>query len=190
VTDEPVDLDDEPSLIDASRRGDTNAFAALVGRYQQMIHALTYRMCGSEADAADLAQDAFVLAWQRLDSFRGEARFSSWLYRIAMNLCLNWKVRLAREARLRAEWSDNEIAADTSEASDPRTPVVREALLALPAKQRAAIVMTIFDGMSHGQAARVLGCSETTISWRVFSAKRKLKCWLEHPSRRKHELPS
>ena len=190
VTDEPVDLDDEPSLIDASRRGDTTAFAALVARYQQMIHALTFRMCGSEADSADLAQDAFVLAWQRLDSFRGEARFSSWLYRIAMNICLNWKVRAVREARLRTEWSINEIAADSSQAPDPRTPLVQEALLTLPAKQRAAVVLTIYDGMSHGDAAQILGCSETTVSWRVFSAKRKLKRWLEHPSRRRTKRPS
>ena len=96
-----VNLDDEPSLVEASRRGNPEAFASLVTRHQRMIHALTYRMSGSEAEASDLAQEAFVQAWRRLDHFRGEARFSSWLYRIAVNLCLNWKAQEAREARAR-----------------------------------------------------------------------------------------
>jgi RNA polymerase sigma-70 factor (ECF subfamily) len=177
-----VDLDDEPSLIDASRRGDSGAFASLVARYQRMIHALTYRMSGSEADAADLAQEAFVLAWRRLDSFREESRFSSWLYRIAVNLCLNWNVRTARENRARTEWSRMEATSGPSE-SDPRAAFVQEALLKLPPKQRAAIVLTVYDEMSHGAAARVLECSEATVSWRVFAARRKLKRLLEQRRR-------
>src|SRR5262249_4142206 len=82
----PVKADDETSLIDASRRGDAEAFSELITRYQKMIHALTFRMSGSAADASDLAQETFVQAWRKLHAFRGEAKFSSWLYRIAVNL--------------------------------------------------------------------------------------------------------
>lgn len=174
-----MNLDDEPSLIDTSRRGDHEAFTRLVTRYQRMIHALAYRMCGSEADATDLAQEAFVLAWQRIDHFRGKARFSSWLYRIAVNLCLNWKAREAREARARSEWSDLSIGAGGASEGDPRAGLVQEALMKLPAKQRAAMVLTVCEGLKHEEAAQILGCSETTVSWRVFAAKAKLKRWLE-----------
>ena len=179
-----MEFENEPALIDASRRGDTDAFALLVERHQRMIHALTYRMSGSEADAADLAQDAFVLAWQRLDTFRHDAKFSSWLYRIAVNHCLNWKGRAVREAKARAEWSDAEAASASSDSVDPRVALVPAALLKLPPKQRAAIVLTVFDGMTHDAAAQVLGCSETTVSWRIFAAKRKLKRWLQQPRSR------
>jgi RNA polymerase sigma-70 factor (ECF subfamily) len=175
----PVNLDDERLLIDASRRGDPEAFASLVARYQRMIHALTYRMSGSEADASDLAQESFVQAWRRLDSFRGEARFSSWLYRIALNLCLNWKARQAREVLVRTEWSEAAGGATHNDGLDRRASFVQEALMKLPAKQRAAVVLTVYDGLTHGEAAGLLGCAETTISWRVFSAKAKLKRWLQ-----------
>jgi RNA polymerase sigma-70 factor, ECF subfamily len=177
-----VNCDDEPSLIDASRQGDPEAFSSLVARYQQMIHALTYRMSGSEADASDLAQEVFVQAWRRLATFRGEARFSSWLYRIAVNQCLTWKTRRTREALARAEWSDVESTASSGD-EDRRVAFVQEALMKLPAKQRAAIALTVYEGMKHEEAARVLGCSETTVSWRIFAAKAKLKRWLQRMDR-------
>ena len=181
-----VNLDDEPSLVEASRRGNPEAFASLVTRHQRMIHALTYRMSGSEAEASDLAQEAFVQAWRRLEHFRGEARFSSWLYRIAVNLCLNWKAREARETRARTAWGDL-AANEGSSPGDRRTVLVQEALMKLPAKQRAAIVLTVYDGLKHEEAARLLGCSETTVSWRVFAAKAKLKRWLEKMDGQKGE---
>jgi RNA polymerase sigma-70 factor (ECF subfamily) len=179
ATDEyTVNLADESSLIDASRRGDSEAFAILVSRYQRMIHGLTYRMSGSAADAADLAQEAFLQAWRRLDCFRGEARFSSWLYRIAMNLCLNWKAREAREALARTKWSELTVGGGNAE-SDGKIVFLQEALINLSPKQRAAIVLTVYEGLKHDEAARILGCSETTVSWRVFAAKAKLRRSLE-----------
>jgi RNA polymerase sigma-70 factor, ECF subfamily len=178
-----VNLDDEPSLIAASRQGDPEAFASLVVRYQRMIHALTYRMSGSEADGADLAQEAFVQAWRRLAEFRGEARFSSWLYRIAVNHCLNWKAKQAREAKARTEWGNALVSLGGTPAAG-REEQVQQGLLQLPPKQRAAIVLTVYDGLSHAEVARILSCSETTVSWRVFAARAKLKRWLEKQRQR------
>ena len=172
-----VNLADEPSLIDASRRGDTEAFAVLIGRFQRMIHALTFRMSGSEADAADLAQEVFVQAWRRIDGFRGDAKFSSWLYRIGVNTCLNWRKTQQMEAHARIRWSES-VVADNPAGDADRSLLVQEALMKLPAKQRAAVVLTTYDGMNHAEAARFLGCSEATVSWRVFVARTKLKRWL------------
>ena len=99
-----------------------------------------------------------------------------------MNVCLNWRQREARRIRFQTSREDTiaELwaAAGMSPAENEQCRRVQEALLKLPAKQRAAIVLTVYDGFNHAEAAKVLGCSETTVSWRVFSARRKLKRWL------------
>ena|SRR5437867_6270712 len=177
-----VKWDDDADWIQKSLQGDTEAFAELVKRYQVMVHSLTFRMTGSMADAEDLAQDAFVQAYRRLGGFRGEAKFSSWLYRLTMNTCLNWQKRNQLRSRVYDEWArEQEIKSAKRESFhlDALSQQVQEALLKLHPKQRAAVVLTIYDGLSHGEAARVLGCSETTVSWRVFAARAKLKRWLK-----------
>jgi RNA polymerase sigma-70 factor, ECF subfamily len=176
-----VELEDEQECIAASRQGDHQAFELLVRRYQRMIHSLTFRMTGSMSDAEDLAQETFLQAFHKLDSFRGESKFSSWLCQIAVNQSLNWRKKTARRHRLQQEW-----AAENQDHSVKEPPagdadlsrLIQESLLKLPAKQRAAIVLTAFEGLNHAEAARALGCSETTVSWRIFTARNKLRKWL------------
>jgi len=168
-----ADTDEELGWVRASQTGDPAAFGRLVSRHQRMIHALAYRMTGSLAEAEDLAQEAFIAAWHQLDGFRGEASFSSWLYRIAVNRCLNWRSRARRRDAVHLEWSEQRVS--NAPGDDPRARQVQEALLQLDPVQRAAIVLTVYDGLNHAEAARVLGCAETTVSWRVFIARRKLK---------------
>ena len=169
--------DDEARLVQQSRDGDSAAFATLVARYQQMIHALTFRMTGSMADAEDLAQETFVRAWRQLAGYRGDAKFSSWLYRIGINTCLNWQKSRQRRERLHEELAHQDHAPDRL---DEITARVQAALLKLSPKQRAAIILTVYEEMSHAEAARVLGCSETTVSWRVHVARQRLKQWLQN----------
>jgi RNA polymerase sigma-70 factor (ECF subfamily) len=157
--------------------GDSEAFESVVRQHQRMIHSLCYRMTGSLADAADLAQETFIQAYQHLDGFRAEARFSSWLYRIAVNQCLNWQKRKQRLAQLHQEWSEQELV--PSEGAASRSLQVQEALMKLSPKQRAAVVLTAYDGLTHAEAAAALGCSETTVSWRLFAARNKLKRLLQ-----------
>ena len=143
-------------------------------------------MTGSLADAEDLAQEAFLRAYEQISAFRGTSKFSTWLYRIAVNACLNWRQSEARRFQLHAQAAE-EFSAQLQNAEilpGDQPDEVQAALLKLPAKQRAAIVLTIYDGMRHAEAAQVLGCSETTVSWRVFAAKRKLKRWLSAPAGR------
>jgi len=159
----------------------TTAMEALVTAHQRMIFALCYRMTGSVQDAEDMTQETFVHACRRFNQFRGESQVSSWLYRIALNHCLNWRARNARTAKLHQEFChppDTSIPPDASRAEQ-----VNLALQKLPPKQRAAIVLTVYDGLNHAQAARVLGCSEATVSWRVFVARGKLKKWLGNCSK-------
>jgi len=174
--------DADADLVLQAQKGSPAAFEVLVRQHQRMIHSLTFRMTGSLADAEDLAQETFIRAYAQIGAFRGTAKFSTWLYRIAMNTCLNWRQSEARRFHLHATCAEEIFAqhlnGENSSGENQSNQQVQAALLKLPAKQRAAIVLTIYDGLNHAEAAQILGCSETTISWRVFAARRKLKHWL------------
>lgn len=177
------DSEAEVGWIRKSREGDTQAFGELVSRHQRMIQALTYRMTGSLDDSADLAQEAFIRAFHRLDDFRGEAKFSSWLYQITIHVCLNWRKSRARREQAHRDWADQQrtdAGLDGVAGTGDQSGRVQAALMKLPAKQRAAIVLTVYEEMNHAAAARVLGCSEATVSWRVFAARHKLRRSLKH----------
>jgi RNA polymerase sigma-70 factor, ECF subfamily len=168
-----VATDDYKRRIVQSQNGDHGAFEALIREHQRMIHSLCYRMSGSLADAEDLAQETFIHAYKHLDGFRAEARFSSWLYRIAVNQCLNWRKRRNRLDQLHQEWSAQDREPSGGDAG--RAQQIQEALMRLPPKQRAAVILTTWDGLTHSEAAAALGCSETTVSWRLFAARGKLR---------------
>lgn len=180
--------DPDAALVCESQRGDPRAFESLVRRHQHMIHALLWRMTGSLQEAEDLAQETFVRAWEQLPRFRQEAKFSTWLCRIAIHACLNWRQREDRRQRALEAYGRRlacEVGSgDSTPEAEARMQRVQELLLKLPAKQRAAIVLTVYQGLNHAEAARALGCSETTVSWRVFAARRKLKRWLEQANSR------
>jgi RNA polymerase sigma-70 factor, ECF subfamily len=169
--------DNESKLIDQSLAGDPEAYAALVNQHQKMIRAVTFRMTGSLDDAEELAQDAFLRAYQRLGSFGGGSKFSTWLCKIAINLSVDWRRRESRRDDIHSKWAADAISENNpgSGFPDELSRRVQEALNRLPAKQRAAIVLTIYENQSHAEAAKNLGCTEATISWRVFAARQKLK---------------
>ncbi len=144
---------------------------AFIREHQRMIFSLCYRMTGSMADAEDLTQETFIVAHQQMNQFRAQAQVSSWLYRIGINRCLNWQKRQERQRKLHEERGQRrELEGRTSE--DAR---VQEALMQLAPDERAAVALVIFDGLKHAEAAQALGCAETTVSWRIFNARRKLK---------------
>jgi RNA polymerase sigma-70 factor (ECF subfamily) len=181
-----VELEQEKDWLEKSRQGDHTAFENLICCYQRMIHSLAYRMTGSLADADDVTQEVFIRAFQQIDSYRSEAKFSSWLCRIAVNACLNWRQREMRRAEVYRDWAKEARSGGSEKenaALDDDSQRVQAALSRLPPQQRAAIVLTVYEEMSHAQAARALGCSEATVSWRVFAARTKLKRWLKSASR-------
>lgn len=180
--------DADSELVLRSQQADTAAFEELIRQHQRMVHALTYRMTGSLADAEDLAQETFLRAYEQIGNFRGAAKFSTWLYRIAVNTCLNWRLSEARRYQLHKRAAEEFSArhADDASASENQVSEIQSALLKLPIKQRAAIVLTIYDELNHAEAAHILGCSKTTVSWRVFAAKRKLKRLLTVRAQAKH----
>jgi RNA polymerase sigma-70 factor (ECF subfamily) len=174
-------LPDEPNWIQNSLAGDTEAYSALVKEHQKMVHAMAFRMTGSLADAEDLTQETFLRAFRQLDSFRSESKFSTWLCQIAVNLGLNWQARENRRGDVHSKWAADAISENFSQSGfpDELSRRVQNALDKLPAKQRAAIVLTVYEDCNHAEAAKILNCTEATISWRVFAARQKLKHMLK-----------
>ena len=183
-----VDPDDR-QLVDDARRGNQAAFRALVMRYQRRIYALGLSMLHDPDAAQDVVQDAFIKAHTHLPDFQGGSSFYTWLYRIALNLCLD---RLRRAKRAAHEEFDETVAhaADDAFAVAPRRlgfdPAqalrdgeirrrVLDALARLSENHRAVLVMAEMDGMSYQEMADVMGCPVGTIMSRLFHARKKMQ---------------
>jgi len=182
----------EASLVEDARRGGREAFAELVRRHERRVYAIALRMAGNPADADDLAQEVFLTAWKAIGSFRSGSSFYTWLYRIAVNASLTFLKKRGRE-RNRAPFDENlavpaagRPAAPSPEgisAASELTLRIEEAVAALPDHFRASFALVVDQGLSHADAARVLGCSENTVSWRMHKARKllqaKVKPYLE-----------
>lgn len=178
----------EESLVEEAQRGGREAFAELVRRHERRIYGVVYRMSGNHPDADDLAQEVFMTAWRAIGSFRRGSSFYTWIYRIAVNLSLSLLRTKARE-KDRAVFDEN-LAVASSTHGAPSSPEERSALSeikvrvdeavgALPAHFRASFVLVAGEGLSHRAAARVLGCSENTVSWRMHKARKLLRARLK-----------
>ena len=176
-TSEPTETEEEELIIRA-QRDDATAFREIFDRFYPMIHAFCYRSCLDQAQAQDLAQETFIKAARSLGTYRGDASFKSWLYRIAANTTHDWLRQKMRQTQLAEVLREPGMEPDPQGNEEPDRSHVTEALRALPDDLRLAIVLTYYEGMNHAAAAQVLGCAETTVSWRVFRAKRKLKTLL------------
>ncbi|MFA6961374.1 MAG: RNA polymerase sigma factor [Opitutaceae bacterium] len=164
---------DEARLVAEAAAGSTEAFSELFNRYHPMIHAFAYRLSLCPAEAADIAQDTFIQAARSLCSFRGEASFKGWLYMIATNKGRDRHRQQVRRQKLTADYTLLQTSAGDVVSAD--AAAVRDALAGLPLDMRATVTLVYYEGMNHADAARVLGCAETTVSWRIFRAKQKLK---------------
>ncbi|RRJ96612.1 RNA polymerase sigma factor [Opitutaceae bacterium TAV4] len=177
----------DANLATRAARGSSDAFTVLFNRYYAAIHAFAWHLTFCPAEAADIAQDTFIQAAISLPGYRHQASFKNWLHSIALNKTRDRRRQHARQARLSADiavLADTENTATSSLAdSDPSTrhhSAVRDALTALAPALREAVALVYFENMNHAEAARVLGCAESTVSWRIFCAKRKLKHALRH----------
>lgn len=173
-----VQTADETRLVAKAAAGCPDAFSELFNRYHPMIHAFAYRLSLCPAEAADIAQDTFIQAARALGGFRRDASFKNWLYTIAANKSRDRHRQRVRREKLTADYTLLQAAGDA--ASSDEAVAVREALAGLPLEMREAVTLVYYEGMNHADAARVLGCAETTVSWRIFRAKQKLKKQLRH----------
>jgi RNA polymerase sigma-70 factor (ECF subfamily) len=180
-----LDVADDQALVEACLAGRREAFDVVVRRHQRQVYQVCYRFVGNHEDASDLAQDAFVRAYRGLRGFKGQSAFSTWLYRIAVNVCLN-RVS-ARSPRHEAiDASDILDAkgerADTAMVRRERAAEVRAAIARLPNKQRATLVLRVYHDLPHDQIARILGSSVGAVKANFFHALGNLKKLLQGQS--------
>lgn len=175
----PTEPLDDLRLHTLAASGDARAFTTLFHRHYPAIHAFAYRLALCPGAADDIAQDTFVHAARSLAGFRRDASFKNWLYAIAANLARDLhrsrSRREAREQQLALLTPDPAHAHRDHAATDDAHAAVRDALARLSPEQREAVALVYFENLSHAEAARVLRCAESTVSWRVFRAKSHLK---------------
>jgi RNA polymerase sigma-70 factor (ECF subfamily) len=180
----------EPDLVRRCQDGDSEAFDELVVRYRTRVFGMIYNMVHSEQDAWDLAQDSFVKAWKSIKRFRGQSSFYTWIYRIVMNVTIDW-LRKKQVKAGGAEFDDSIQLKDVDPASKtlPRPDAlpsenleqreirteIDKAIAQLSPEHRAVILMKEIEGMQYHEIAETLGCSIGTVMSRLFYARKKLQ---------------
>ena len=168
----------DEDLVALAAGGDTDAFNQLVTRWERPIYALAFRVLGREEDARDVCQEAFLRAFRGLTGFKGQAKFSSWVYRIALNLCRDWLRREKRAAVVRPsegfDLNEQAIVDPISESVEDLIVrrdlgrAVSKVMATLPAEQRTVIVLKEYHGLTFHEIAELIGCPLSTVKTRLY----------------------
>ncbi len=168
----------DEELVARSVEGDADSFNQLIMRWERPIYALAYRTIGREEEARDVCQETFLRAFRALPRFRGQAKFSSWLYRIALNLCRDWMRRERRSPTVQppedADLMDLAAAKEPTESIEDLvarrdlTRLVEQAMAHLPEEQRTAIVLKEYHGLTFQEIADLVGCPLSTVKTRLY----------------------
>jgi RNA polymerase sigma-70 factor (ECF subfamily) len=177
-------------LVTRSQAGNTKAFDELVTRYRTRVFGMIYNMVHSEQDAWDLAQDSFLKAWKSIKRFRGRSSFYTWIYRIVMNVTIDW----LRKKQVKGGGSEFDDAIQLKEVEPASKTVpksealphemigrseirarIDQAIAQLSPEQRAVILMKEIEEMQYHEIAEALGCSIGTVMSRLFYARKKLQ---------------
>lgn len=167
----------DDALIREAIDGNSYAFEQLVRRHYMMMYKVAFKWCGRREDAEDIAQNACIKLGQNIRSFRFDAAFTTWLYRIVINTAKDYKRKQRNEVPL---FEEMDLPASGQNQED--TLMAKQLLMVverLPPKLREAVILVFCEDMSHRQAAEVLGCAESTVSWRIHQARKKIDNSLE-----------
>ncbi|MDT8414119.1 MAG: RNA polymerase sigma factor [Flavobacteriaceae bacterium] len=176
---------DDNEMVSRSLLGDERAYAVLVGRYQHMVFSLVYSMLRNKEEADEVAQDAFVKAYLSLKQFRGDSKFSSWLYRIAYRSCLDYIRKNARHRTDSIDEKSTKYMTDTNAGTDAygeieqKEHTVRLCIESLPAEESAFVKMFYYDKLSLSDIGNIIGISENNAKVKLFRIRNKLKSMLE-----------
>lgn len=177
----------DKELVALLKRGDEWAFQVLVRRYRKKIFSIAYGITLDKEDSLDILQEVFLQVHQSIAKFRGDASLSTWLHRITVNRCLNWKRRWARRFRwLHVSMGSDDIEVDRLPASDLPSPesrvagaqtrrLIKDALQKLPDQARAVFVLRELEGLSYKAIADATGIKLGTVRSRLFYARKRLK---------------
>ena len=182
-------MSSDEELVARSMGGDLDSFNQLVLRWERPIYALAYRVIGREEDARDVAQETFLRAFRALGGFKGQAKFSSWLYRITLNLCRDW-IRKERRTPVSQAPEGIDIVELAGEATPSETieqlvgrnqlsRAVSKAMASLPEEQRTAIILKEYHGLTFQEIADMLDCPLSTVKTRLYQGLSVVRKQLE-----------
>jgi RNA polymerase sigma-70 factor, ECF subfamily len=180
----------DEELVASATAGDLDSFNQLVSRWERPIYALAYRTLGREEDARDVVQEAFLRAYRGLRGFKGQAKFSSWLYRITLNLCRDWirRERRAPVVTLPEGTDPVDLADDRASPAESveelvarreMSRAVARAMAELPEEQRSAILLKEYHGLTFQEIADMLDCPLSTVKTRLYQGLSVLRRRLE-----------
>jgi len=184
-----MDLSSDEVIVERALTGDAEAFGEIVRRWERRIFALTYGMLGREEDARDATQETFLAAFRNLRGFRGEAKVSSWLHRIAVNQCISRqrRTKVRGESALEEEQETNAGSFASPATHSPahvaegrqETAAVRRAVNSLPLELRQVVVMKEFEELTFREIADVLDVPLSTVKSRLYTALKQLQMRLQ-----------
>ncbi len=174
---------DETELIERARKGDRQAFAVLVERYQRRVIGIAMAVVHNQDDAMELAQETFIRAYEHLPKFESRSSFSTWLYRIAANLAIDWRRRQGHHVVLHGEEAEAEIRKVASDTTDSFGAIargelaesVKTALEGLTPEHRAVILLREVEGLSYDEIADVLNVPRGTVMSRLHYARNRIR---------------
>ena len=182
--------EEELAVVERVRAGDVNAYEALVAAHEKNVYNLALRMTGNPADAEDMAQEAFLKAYRSLSEFRGDSKFSVWLYRIVSNVCLDFLRKQKRRQTVSLSVEDDEgeetqldipdLAQSPEELLERRMTreAVQKGLALLPPDQRQILLLREIQGLSYEEISQALDIETGTVKSRIFRARKKLCAFL------------
>ena len=160
--------------------GDEDAFRSLVERHCEMVFKVAFRWCAVREDAEDIAQDVMMQLADKIRGFRpDEAAFTTWLYRVTINAAKDAYRRKQSRKRNESQYANDRevLSIDSAAEQQLRQNETTRLLDRLPDKEKEAVFLVFCEGVNHAEAAAIAGCAESTISWRVHSARKKLRVW-------------
>lgn len=193
---------EEKNIVKRAALGHADAFEALVLKYQTPVYHLCLRITGNPEDAADMTQESFLKAWRSLDTFHFDAAFSTWLFRLASNTCLDFLRSVKRRPQISLTVEDADGEEQVLDVPDPALPPeetllraeeqqqVSEAMQALPPEQRKILTLRVVDDLSYSEIATVLSIKEGTVKSRIARARENLRKKLLQSGNKSESKPS
>jgi len=154
--------------------GSCDTINELFKRHYNRVLNIAYSICRHRNDAEEVTQDTFIKASKSLSKFRFDSKFSTWLHRITMNTALDLIKKRKKKSLLKKDFAELQKVLK-GENKNKHIQELREAIETLPNSLRKTLELVVYEGFNHKETANILGCAETTISWRIFQAKKKLK---------------
>lgn len=171
---------EDEKLIALAKKGDAKAFEDLVNKHYQTMYRMAFKWCRDPKNAEDITQEACIKLARGLDSFKGNCAFTSWLYRLVINTGKDWFKKNNRH--ISSELSET-AAVETASDDVLYAKQVLDAVYDLPDGEKEALLLVHSEGLSHKEAAKALNCKESTISWRIYEARKKLGAQFERNTR-------